>query len=561
MALYQVFLESTHITYRQFGPINNVVFEDKRDRGNIFYRKSLVNDLIFGQTADYTEIFALTAYENEEVTVTIKVDCEGVLTEYWKGTFTIVDCKVDIDKCTIEVNPRPLDRYSCILSKLDTEVSMWDPLSDYITVLLADESFLYYQPKSFTVTTVGQGNFDPDIPGPYGPEWWLEYPIIWASETDNGDGTWTYTKLWHHHLVGFGTDTVPPDPSGLWYKWKNTTAVGEPPLPFVGAWRWVRIPNENAKGLAPLRAGKPFVPTLKAAVLSLDCSIPDISSNFFQYNGMGTPPSNTPYTYASQNNQYLTIHQKSDVKRPYDTNKALAKVWRCKFRDLLEDLKTIYNVYWDIDDDNNLVLEHISFFTDQAEIDLTDKCKGEKLKYDYNDAEAIQEEQYKFMDAATSEYFRGFPIGYLTNTAEVKENRARIFSTDVYYVQDSSNAENIQDNGFVLVSNSNGGSVRNLNKANTPLSWPQLHEKLHRHNRPYQEFYLNDMLDSALYVVKKKQQEQFFVFMCCNQIKDTDDVWQDYDPKKSIITNLGTGEIESARYDVANDTLTLKLQY
>ena len=69
------------------------------------------------------------------------------------------------------------------------------------------------------------------------------------------------------------------------------------------------------------------------------------------------------------------------------------------------------------------------------------------------------------------------------------------------------------------------------------------------------------MLDSALYVVKKKQQEQFFVFMCCNQIKDTDDVWQDYDPKKSIITNLGTGEIESARYDVANDTLTLKLQY
>ena len=118
MALYQVFLQSLNIPYRQFGALNNISFEYKKEDGQVFYRKKLVKDLVFGKKDDYEEIFALTPFENEEVTVTIKVDCDGVFVEKWKGTFTIIDCKVDVDNCEIRVKPKVLDKYSCILSKM-----------------------------------------------------------------------------------------------------------------------------------------------------------------------------------------------------------------------------------------------------------------------------------------------------------------------------------------------------------------------------------------------------------------------------------------------------------
>lgn len=552
MALYRVFLEATHITKRQFGVINNLVFELKRESNNVFYRKNMVSDLIFQEPNDYAQIFALSPYENEEVEVSVEIDCDGWI-DYWKGSFTIVDCQVNQDHCVISVRPKVKDRYSCILSKMDEDVSLWDSGTNKVNVKLTGDSFLYYKAEWLTVTSTVQGVLPLDITITTGdPEWWLELPQRYDGiETDLGGGVWEYTKARYHHLVGFGTDTIPPDPSGKWFRWRNTTDAGDPPLPFVGAWRWVSRPNRTSKGFAPLDNGQGFANSIRAVLLRLNCGINDLSTTFFGYNPLIAPTFNSAYLWSNTYGKYITVHQKSDVKRPYDDNSNEDKTWFCKLNDLFEDLKVMFKAYWDIDDDGNFILEHISYFKDLGTVQsLT--VPQQKYQYDYDDLEAISKETFKYADEQCGEYFRGWPIRYLVRDGEVKENKLRLISTDVYYIQDSQNAENIQDKGFVLCSNVGTGSVRNIKQGNIGMSWTLLHEYLHRHDRPYQEFYMNDMLNSALYLRKKKQQEPFMIPGCC----DTE-----FDPFKLYNTALGDGEVDSATYDIAKDLIKIKLTY
>jgi len=521
----------------------------KRESNNVFYRKKLVSDLTFQEPNDFAQIYALSPYENEEVEVSVQIDCDGWI-DYWKGSFTIVDCKVNLDHCVISVRPTVKDRYSCILSKLEDEVRLWNSGSTKINVRLADGSFLYYrtEPQTFTVPTTGA---PPEaLYGPYGPEWFLEQDGPKYDTFVIGPNT-QYVDIYYHHLVSYGTDVVPPDPTGLWYKWKDTTDPGEPPLPFVGAWRWVRYPNDNIKGVAPLDNGQPFILAIKKLIDDLNCGINDTSSSFFGYNPIIVPTFNSAYLYSNNYAKHITVHQKSDVKRPYNANSNEDRTWRCKLKDLLEDLKVMFNVYWSIDDDGNFILEHISYYKDSGTVQpLT--VPQQKYQYDYDDLEAISKETFRYADEKCSRYFDGYEIKYLVREGEVKENRLRLFSTDVYYIQDSQNAENIQDKGFVLCSCIQTGATRDIKQGNIGMSWTLLHEYLHRHDRPYQEFYMNNMLNSALYLRKKKQQEQFMIPGCCDV---------EFDPFKLYNTDLGDGEVDSATYDIAKDLITIKLTY
>ena len=573
MALYQVFLQSLNIPYRQFGALNNISFEYKKEDGQVFYRKKLVKDLVFGQKDDYEEIFALTPFENEEVTVTIKVDCDGVFVEKWKGTFTIMDCKVDVDNCEIQVKPKVLDKYSCILSKMEQVINLYNPELPVITVKTVNQTLMdngVFVQLGYVDHVLPTNTYYSDDPLYQGtdPIWWVEKEQTVLGNPPYG-ATWT-VRCWYHHMVGYGTDTIPPDTTGVWYRWKNTIAQTdsfEPPLPPFPAtippsppgylWHWVKRPNIHTKGLSDLDNGRGFIESLKYGLSQLDC-INDISSLFYNYNPTIDPIGNLPYLYATKYMKYVTIHQKSDVKRPYDNKKSEPKTWTCKVKEILHDLKTMQNVYWDIDDDNNLVLEHISAFKSTSFINIKANCKNE---YSYNNVSDLQSETYKYMDEDASDYFKGFDIKYLTNNGEVKENKIGLISTDIEYILDSNNAENVQDKGFVLCSNWQDGNTRDLKKFNTAFSFPILHEYLHRHERPYQEFYMNGVIDSALSKIKTKQQDEFFLFICCDSIKDTSGVSHEFDPKKLYTTSLGDGEIESAIHDLTKDTLTLKLNY
>ena len=559
MALYQVFLQSLNIPYRQFGALNNISFEYKKEDGQVFYRKKLVKDLIFGQKDDYEEIFALTPFENEEVTVTIKVDCDGVFVEKWKGTFTIMDCKVDVDNCEIQVKPKVLDRYSKILAKLEDKIDLWDyfDTSGSYKVKLSDPSLLYTEVKQFTIPDQVYNQPPAYIQISGRIIWWWEDTKYWSSVQNPIDNKYTITA-YYHHLVGFGTFTDPPDITWNWEPWKDTTEPLEPPFPPGKTWRWVKEPNKNSKGLADLEYGQRFITCVKYGLTHVGAYINDVKSNFFGYNADGTNPNNLAYLYSTNHAKNLTLHQKSDVKRPYD-KPADKSVWTCKLKDLLDDLRVLFNVYWDIDDDDNILLEHITFFKSYDTIDVSN-AKGLIKKYDYSKNE-IQKELFFYSDEQCSLPFAGYPIIYLTNQGEIIENRARLFSLDVYYIQDSVNAENIQDKGFVICTNTSDSRSTFLKKSNEALSWKFLHEYLHRNNRPYQEFYLNGFIDSALSKIKTKQQDEFFLFICCDSIKDTSGVSHEFDPKKLYTTSLGDGEIESAIHDLTKDTLTLKLNY
>ena len=562
MALYQVFLESLHIPYRQFGVVNNVKLEHKKEGNEVFYRKKLVDDLIFMQKDDYDEIFALSPYENEEVTVTIKVDCDGTFTEKWKGTFTIVDCKVDRDNCEIRVKPKVLDKYSCFLSKIKNELNFWDE-PEFVSVDLygVDEDYIYLQHEILLNIEVFT-NTAPFPPVTYsGTTWWWDGDAKTTKLFPNPDpftGGWLMTAGFQH-IVGFGTDTTPPDNSGLWEKWKNVKEhPSEPDLPFVGAWYWVRNPLIGVGGIASLGKSKKFIKTVEKSFEKLNCTS-QIKSIFFNYKPYDAAPGNLAYLFANNNCKNVTICQKSDVKRPYVTP-STEEAWKYKVENLLNDLKVLFNVYWDIDENNNIVFEHISYFT-YGIIDISNVANALNKKYEYRNEDAIKIDRFGFMDKKASKYFVGSDIQYLLNEGEIKENNCTMFDTDVYYVQESVNAENIQDSGFVICSNILKNGAYSLKKSNTPFSFTELHANLHRHNRPYQEFYINSFLDSALSKIKTKQQDEFFVFICCDSIKDNSGTSVAFDPKKLYTTILGDGEIETAIHDLTRDTLTLKLNY
>lgn len=559
MALYQVFLESLHIPYRQFGVVNNIKLEHKKEGNEVFYRKKLVDDLIFMQKDDYDEIFTLSPYENEEVTVTIKVDCDGTFTEKWKGTFTIVDCKVDRDNCEIRVKPKVLDKYSKFLEKQSEKITLWDyyDTSGSYKVKLTDPTEIYGgQPTEFTVV-------DQIYPQP--PAyiqisgriiWWWDDSKYWTYilQPDN-----KYTvKAYYHHIVGFGTFTEPPDITWDWEIWKDTTDPGEPPFPVGKTWRWVKQPNKNTKGLADLLYGQRFISCVSYGLTHSGGNINSVKSNFFGFNADGTNPTNLAYLYSNLHAKNLTLHQKSDVKRPYGTP-AQKEVWSCKVSDLLNDLKVLFNVFWDIDDNDNIILEHISFFKSTSTINISNS-KAIVNSYDYKNND-LQKELFFYADEDCSNPFKGYPIVYLTNQGEIKENKLTLFSLDIYYIQDSANAENIQDAGFCICTNKDNTRDTLLKKSNEALSWKILHEYLHRFNRPYQEFYLNSFLDSALSKIKTKQQDEFFLFICCDNIKDSSGTSIVFDPKKLYTTFLGDGEVETAIHDLTRDTLTLKLNY
>lgn len=298
-----------------------------------------------------------------------------------------------------------------------------------------------------------------------------------------------------------------------------------------------------------MKQGKLFSSVLNYLIGELGCGL-TVKSDFYNINPDATNPDNLAYTYSEQNFHHMTLHQKSDVKRPDATNPATANAYGIRTEDLLNDLKKLHNVDWRIQDNGTTFrIEHLSYFEASTGQDLSSVNIKEEYEFDKENSQRV--EQFKFMDELASDYFRGSNIEY--NCGEgVKDIKLSIISTDVVTIQNTASDQAISDKGFVLISNELQDGSYVIIDENKPQSWTDLHENLFRHGRAYPTGKINGVDMSFISSVYRKKAVPFTHELCCDDAFSEDDL---------ITTELGDGQIITAEYDLKRNKMTYELAY
>lgn len=209
-----------------------------------------------------------------------------------------------------------------------------------------------------------------------------------------------------------------------------------------------------------------------------------------------------PITLTTNHYRYITIAQKSDIKRYLASERA----WKgfMSFNECMELLK-IWNLYWDYDEvTHEFTVEHIYTFNSMlaAGIDLRteDLCISTN-KYSYSKSDMPRIEKWSFMEG----YFADFiphSISYASPCVNQDKNSNTIdnafnVTTDIEYIQDCmDNVDlrgNISDEGWIILANylESGLYYVYLNRLglgyeahfNGDMGWGLLHNCFFKHDR------------------------------------------------------------------------------
>lgn len=527
-------VSSTSIIEQEVTAVFEGSFTHKVERNRIYYLHEIAgNPALYG--ADYTLIKDL-ADDCEEIAFIVERFCEGSWVEYWRGKFTKFDCKFDYYKCRLQISVKPNSTYQCIFDGWDLEENIYTGTGDEIQV---QEFFGTYETVNCCYACLPFGTpVEPVCLNADACEEITVYqevtsPPEYPGDCELGD---FYAYTCYHRILGTGTALDPPIYGTGWTLLSGTT--------------WWKCPDEDLEQLniGVLRLGRRFDAVLEYLVSQLGCSL-TVRSHFFGINAThAAAPVNDAYDYAGDYYQDMTIHQKSDVKRPYG-DPSFSFIWNMKLKDLLNDLQTMFNVFWKLDG-TDLILEHITYFESIAGADYSAVKMPLELEYDIN---APKTERFVWSDEDCSAIFKGSPITYNCGNGD-NERRVSLFSTDVGFVRNISYQDRVSDDNWVLLSCSNTGpgGIYFINERNQPLSWTNLHDKLHRHWRPFTSGTLNGVAVTFDSVEPIKKQPEFTVPLCCDAV---------FDPSAYITTQIGDGTIQSATENLYRDTLKLQLNY
>jgi len=245
-------------------------------------------------------------------------------------------------------------------------------------------------------------------------------------------------------------------------------------------------------------------------------------------------------------------------------------------KDVFDMLKNVYNVYWYIDSNSKLILEHKSWFDNGgsysnqiigADLTTDENTRTKKLysyktkKYRYDLGQIPSRIVFGWMDSV-SDIFEGEDIVINSNYADSssKEERlAGIFTSDLDYA--IANADSISKDGFFLLEteiDQNGvDSVavwqtiyenQILEVQNGYLSFVYLHDSVYRYSLPGKKATVNGIDIDATTVRRTKVQE-------------VDYINYPFDPIKLIKTSLGVGKIRRATRDITPGYINTELEH
>jgi hypothetical protein len=241
--------------------------------------------------------------------------------------------------------------------------------------------------------------------------------------------------------------------------------------------------------------------------------------------------------------RYLTLAQKSDIKRPDATNPAT--VGNLSFKGLMDMLK-MFNLFWSFDG-TTVRIEHYDYWQGTVGLDLrTQSISAKQNKYSYIKRSMPMNEKFSFMEASDTNYTEHI-ISYdpdCTDKGATNEFKFNI-TTDLDYIYDCVNldsgagADLISDDGWVILANSLSGgnyyvyygtAYNNAVASNNYVcSWSYLLRTLFMHGRVLISGEIDGSPIDFISVIKTKKQD--IKAIVCHE--------DDYFPEDYIMTELG----------------------
>lgn len=512
MSEIRVFIQSAAIANTQvfptFGETTDFDFSQAEDQ--IYFLSDFPTMKFSG--ADHQLI--LTAAGCAVITVIIEERCQLVWIERHRGTFTQYDEKRNDNECWGEVKPEVVDNYTCFLNAWQLEKVVFS--ASIATATQAIQG-TYQAPTALCCQECDPEGLVPTTPIcaiPAGYCWTGHNYDDGINPIECGNFTSHRYRTCFHRILGVGVGAVTPPTYGIGWT-------------FVSGNNWFRCPTADELSFGLFLNGRLFNSVLTYLIGQSGCGL-TVRSYFFNINAThDDPPVNSQYAYAVANLQHMTVHQKSDVKRPFDPAPAQSKVWKMTAKKLLDDLRTMFDVYWKIVG-TDLIIEHISYFTTVGGLDVSDQDLV--LEYGKVDTGAPKREEFYWVDrAAFFAAFLGRPIEYNCGNKGV-EHQVNLFSTDIRWMRTTENPEEIADSNFALIANTYTDFRHYIIDFNTPLGWEALHQNLHRDYRYFLEGKMNGVATTFNTARKTRALEPFNITLCCDDV---------FSPENEIETSIG----------------------
>lgn len=315
--------------------------------------------------------------------------------------------------------------------------------------------------------------------------------------------------------------------------------------------------------------------TVEYMAQNINCPVDySLVSDFFEWNPVadttGYSSGINYFTGMANQVNYLTIAAKSDVRLPNATNPATRADWSLK--EAFAILREMFQAWWFIDDSGRLRIEHISWFSFPAAINLTIYSQYTKAlnKYTHEETNIPKFERFRFMEALNTD-FVGVDIWYDSLCANQKEDEqvlehlAQDITTDIDYI--FTNPNDISNRGFVIMANffngagyeviTDTGELSGATLPNAPLAWANLHKSFYPVWRFLPEGYMNNIL-TAFGIRPNIKGQPIEVPMCCEFIT--------LNPNNRVISELGIrlntiGHITQAEFSLLKKTTTFAISY
>lgn len=577
----------------QVAPLDESTFTIEWSRetgGKLDYKNELPSKITFTGDA-FNSLYKLekSIYRCDFVAITVERWCSGGWVAWFSGRMSNNDGTWDLDRCQVEIKLDDIKEEQCFEENKSTELNLLESIGPRRTVLLNPTNITI---EKVTYSTSGSGT-DADPACMNNSQWG-------GGGTPESQGWVVYNQHFTKSYVGGGIYDCTTSTS--WAREVTTVACGA----GSPGNDWILVedtcPGGSQKYARPARLfncvftipqyGSGFEETdwtcsiigdtstnvaIDNGVTLTDvinlfvntfCPGKTFVSDFFQINP-DVPSSINYVTGQLSKTRFITIFQKSDVKRPTVTGNAIKALMN--WEKLFEALVNMFNLRWRVVG-NIIRMEHVSFFSKTQGFDLTQQrfvpYMVGKRKYTYQTEEIPAREEFKFMEAGAGD-FQGTAITYSggcvaqSSRDAIKTYSADKITTDVELCLSNPQPDSkvVSDDGFVFVAaDYDGANYFIISEApilggaslNNSLAWAQLHRDYHKWDRPLSNGVMNYLPTSFLSTKPTKKGEKITIPLCCG---DT------FDPDNTVKTALGSGIVDKATFNFKDETLELDLLY
>lgn len=548
-------------------------FRWKKQNNDVYYRKEISSKLRFKKD-DFDLLLDIDT--NSKGCDNLFEICDFCFTPtgttVFDGFLNTKKGEFDCDNCWVDISPDNIDRYTCLTEDIcDEEINIFRcvNISDRVTAKT------FY--GDIECKTCNQ-QFDP-IP-PIQPQDTFAQCFSTADPAEYG---WTVTKNEYQVL------TFPQDIALLKTEYCREVFTGANAPSMDIAWMQI-APNKWARPLTTIFVNSTYEeiggrPTWtyeysivgysqeNDAPLEFDngirmCDLIDcltescghnIISNFFNCNPDNSNPTNIAYDYASQCLENIVIYDLFDViisDGSADNNSTISNITFCKLRNIFEKM---FNVFFVIDDDNNLRIEHISYFNQVQGLDLTQgkysKYLDGKNKFKYDRLNIPARETWKWQFESSQDFASCDFIYDCSTTDRTEEFSIDCVNADIGYLTNQDEDEFSSSEGFVFMAlDENDFIMTEDGILNGCLRLCSLQENLFIYDRPikFATFNGGDIEFESTKAIKS--QDKIRIPFCCEDFIL-------FNPNQLVKTKLGWGQIKVADYDSFSETLELELTH